>query len=68
MKVDDEEGVVGLDPFTTFVLLALDPTIATCKFGPKTVRDGRDIPVQTKELRDDEGDRRDVDRVGLGLS
>jgi hypothetical protein len=65
VKVDDEEGVVGLDPFTTFVLLALDPTIAACKFGPKTVRDGWDIPVQTKELRDDEVN---VDRVGLGLS
>jgi len=44
MKVDNKESVVGLDPLPTFIiLLTLDPSITTCKFGPKTVRDGWDI-------------------------
>lgn len=54
MKIDNKESVVGQDPLPTFILLALDPSIATCKFGPKAIRDRWDIPVQMENVRDDE--------------
>jgi hypothetical protein len=49
MKVNNKESIVGLDPLPTFILLTLNPSITTCKFGPKTIRDGWDIPVQIKD-------------------